>query len=175
MAMHQLRSLIALQAHASRGTHLARGYFGRYTCVSFRWKSPEGLCVVMSCYIVPSVPTRREQTRLQFLWLVKLSSSLLALPTYAFSKQCAQWDTGTALASGTGSAIQLAESSVSPAGRDAWGSAEGQEGYPAARGAFSSAGWREPVATTQRVASCGRDPRGVGSRGRLGGGGHLTG
>lgn len=66
---------------------LVRGYFVRYTCVIVTWKSPEGLCAVLLCYVMSgatsAVLARRGETCRQFQWPLESSASLLAraLPT----------------------------------------------------------------------------------------------
>ena len=58
-----------------------------FACICFTCKSPEGLCAVMLCYVMSAaaavVSVRREETCLQFLWILAFSSGLLAhtLPT----------------------------------------------------------------------------------------------
>ena len=76
---------------ASRGTRLSAGYFVRYTRVSVTWKSPEGLCAVLLCYVMSgptsAVLARREETCQQFQWLLESSSSLLAPPCLPWVQQ----------------------------------------------------------------------------------------
>ena len=62
-------------------------YFVWYACISFTWKSPEGLCAFILYYTMAAAmaaaPARREKMPLHFLRLFVFFSSLLAhaLPT----------------------------------------------------------------------------------------------